>query len=619
MATITLTPTQITYFSRVRTQVIRENQRRASLDSPWTSAGMTTQSTEWSGSYVVHYGETPIYPTTSKTTKWGSWQSTTTVAALSRYRDKTETVKFCTMLVGFDTSGIEGTITGASLRLYATGGGETAASVDIAKITEPWDASTVNYNTQPDTSTLLTDQSFPLTAWTAYDVSTALTGYGFSVHDDTFGNGTDKVKEIPASGDLAPQLLVTYTPYNSTVKTVTENVEMNGTAQGTVTLERYNDSYTHTVKVSLGTESQTFDDVATSVSFTLPASWINQVPNAPKGLATVSVWTYDASGNQVGVVSTATFNAVVPEDIVPSVTVTAEPVNENTTVSGWGIYIQGYSKVKLTATGTAGTGATVARYAFTGAGVAQTGETNICTSNVLAVAGDQTWQVTVTDSRGRTASATVTGAVVAYFAPTISVFEAYRCLSDGTRDDFNGTYARAQGTYSFASCNGNNDATGTLTYSRYGYSSVTTVTTDAESGTLYQFGNGNLDVTNSYVVTMTVTDTLGVSTTAQAIINITTGSLFLGLKGDRISFGKPVTRAGLDCHFPAYFRDTVTLEGDPLGVESGGTGGNTKATARQGIGIFEGTVDPETMGKDELDALGMAEGDYYIWYEAQPE
>lgn len=619
MATIALSPTQITYIQTIQTKVIREMQNRTSLDTPWGKTTYTTVSDSYSGG--ENFADASyVYPTTDKTTAWGSWTNPSggSIITLIRVRNKTEKIKHKQMLVQFDTTGVAGTITGASLRLYATGGGTDDAKPTVYKITSAWDTDTVKWSNQPTKTEILTDQSLPLSVWTAFDVSGHLDGHGFALHDSVVGSN-NKLKELPRTGDLAPQLLVTYTPYNSTVKTVTENVEMNGTAQGTVTLERYNDSYTHTVKVSLGTESQTFDDVATSVSFTLPASWNNQVPNAPTGLATVSVWTYDASGNQVGVVSTATFNAAVPEDIVPSVTVTAEPVNENATVSGWGIYIQGYSKVKLTATGTAGTGATVARYAFTGAGVAQTGETNICTSNVLAVAGDQTWQVTVTDSRGRTAFATVTGTVVAYFAPTISVFEAYRCLSDGTRDDFNGTYARAQGTYSFASCNGNNDATGTLTYSRYGYSSVTTVTTDAESGTLYQFGNGNLDVTNSYVVTMTVTDTLGVSTTAQAIINITTGSLFLGLKGDRISFGKPVTRAGLDCHFPAYFRDTVTLEGDPLGVESGGTGGNTKATARQGIGIFEGTVDPETMGKDELDALGMAEGDYYIWYEAQPE
>ena len=48
----------------------------------------------------------------------------------------------------------------------------------------------------------------------------------------------------------------------------------------------------------------------------------------------------------------------------------------------------------------------------------------------------------------------------------------------------------------------------------------------------------------------------------------------------------PPTRAGFDCHFDAYFRGNVTLEGDPLSVGSGGTGGNTPAAAREGIGAW---------------------------------
>lgn len=607
MATITLSPTQITYIQTIQTKVIREMQNRTSLDTPWGETTYTTVSDSYSGGGENFADASYVYPTTDKTTAWGSWTNPSggSTITLIRVRNKTEKIKYKQMLVQFDTTGVAGTITGASLRLYATGGGTDDAKPTVYKITSAWDTDTVKWSNQPTKTEILTDQSLPLSVWTAFDVSGHLDGHGFALHDSVVGSNS-KLKELPRTGDLAPQLLVTYTPYNSTVKTVTENVEMNGTAQGTVTLERYNDSYTHTVKVSLGTESQTFTDVVTSVSFTLPASWNNQVPNAPKGLATVSVWTYDTSGNQVGVVSAATFNAVVPEDIVPSVTVTAEPVNENTTVNGWGIYIQGYSKVKLTATGTAGTGATVVRYAFTGAGVAQTGETNICTSNVLAVAGDQTWQVTVTDSRGRTAKAACTGTVHPYFAPAISLLEAYRCLSDGSRDDLAGTYGRAQGTYAYASCGGNNTVTGIIKYALYGSPSESTVTEEAESGTLYQFGGGNLDVTKSYVVTMTVTDAVGGTATAQTIINTVSGSLFIGLNNDRISFGKPPTRAGLDCHFRAYFRETVTLEGDPLGVESGGTGGNTKSTARNGIGIYTGTTPPE-------EVTGLEEGDIYLY------
>lgn len=576
MAIITLSPSQIAYVQQINTKVVQERQIRGSLDDSWGSSTLTTKSSTWSGTGDNFSSASYVYPTTDKSTAWGSWSTT---SQLIRTRDKTETIKHKQMLVQFDTSGIEGTITGATLRFYATSGGSTAASVDVSKITEAWSTSTVTWSNKPDMTTILSEQSLPLTTWTAFDVSGALDGYGFALYDDAYGDN-QKLKEIPKTGNLAPQLLVTYTPYNSRISAVTESVEMNGTAQGTVTLEKYNDSYTHTVKVSLGTESQTFENVDTTVSFTLPASWIYQVTNASKGVATVSCWTYDTSGNQVGAVSSATFYAVVPEGIVPSATLTGMPINENEAVNGWGILLQGYSKIKLTSTGTAGTGATVTSYTFSGSGVSQSGADYECTSNVLSSSGEQTWQVTVTDSRGRTATASFVGEITPYFAPALSVFEAYRCLEDGTRDDFNGTYGRAQGTYSFASCNGNNTATGTIKYNQYGYSYATTVTEGADSGTLYQFGNGGIDLTKSYVVTMTVTDALGASTSAQAVINITTGSLFIGLNGDRISFGKPVSRAGLDCHFPAYFRDTVTLEGEYPDIQCIASAGGHNAIYR---------------------------------------
>lgn len=560
MATITLSPKQIVYVQTINTKLVLETQRRASLDDSWSRVSLVTKESTWSGGGENFASSTYVYPTTDKTTVFQSWTNTSggSLITLSRQQYKTETIKHKQMLVQFDTSSVEGTITGATLRVYAASGGSTAASVDVSKITESWTASTVTWSNKPDMTTLLSEQALPLTSWTAFDVFNALDGYGFALYDDQYGDN-QKLKEIPKTGNLAPQLLVTYTPYNSKVKSVTSSVAMDGATQGTITLERYNSAYTHTVKISLGSESQTFTGVATSVSFTLPASWVNQVPNATQGVATVTCWTYDTSGKQVGSTSSATFTATVPSSVKPSVSsLTASVVNDNTTVKGWGIYLQGYSKVKLKAAGTAGTGATISSYTFSGTSVSQSGTSTTCTSSVLNSSGSQKWTVKITDSRGRTATASVSKTVIAYSSPSITSLEAYRCLEDGTRDDLAGTYGKAKGTYSFASCSGKNTVTGVLKYSS------TTVSSDAKSGTLYQFGGGNLDVAKSYVVTMTVTDALGTSTTLTAVIPSTSGSLFVGMNNDRISFGKPVSRAGLDCHFPAYFRDTVTFEGKVL-------------------------------------------------------
>ena len=72
---------------------------------------------------------------------------------------------------------------------------------------------------------------------------------------------------------------ISYDPANSSISSVTENVPMDGTTQGMVTIERYGTSYTHTVKITLGTETQTFENVVASCTFTLRRS-----PHGERGL-----------------------------------------------------------------------------------------------------------------------------------------------------------------------------------------------------------------------------------------------------------------------------------------------------------------------------------------------
>ena len=271
----------------------------------------------------------------------------------------------------------------------------------------------------------------------------------------------------------------------------------------------------------------------------------------------------------------------MPDTVIPTVTLAKSIINANETVNGWGIALQGYSQIKLTATAQPGTGATIAGYAFTGPGAAQSGTNAECTSNVLTATGELTYKVTVTDSRGRTASAAVTETCYQYYQPAIGL-SVYRCTEDGTPDDAGGTYGSAMPTYDIAPCGGHNTAVAVLRYKSTGAWSV--IESNAASGQAYIFGV--IDKASSYTVELTVTDALGAAPARAEILQPVTGSLFIGLNRDRVSMGMPPTRAGFDCHFDAYFRGNVTLEGDPLGVDSGGTGGNTPARAREGIGAW---------------------------------
>ena len=91
-----------------------------------------------------------------------------------------------------------------------------------------------------------------------------------------------------------------------------------------------------------------------------------------------------------------------------------------------GMYLKGISKATLTATAVGAQGSTIpsSNYAMTGGG--NTGNTNPWTTPTLVAVGVNAMSVTVTDSRGRTATRTENITVVDYTNPTISLVLAER-------------------------------------------------------------------------------------------------------------------------------------------------------------------------------------------------
>lgn len=340
--------------------------------------------------------------------------------------------------------------------------------------------------------------------------------------------------------------------------TVTSSVPADGSTQGTVTITRYNSSYTHTVVVSLGSRSQTFTSVATSKTFTIPTAWCDQMPNTTSKVGTVTVTTYSGSSNLGS--TTKNFTVTVPSSVKPTVSLAGTNQSTNSTVSGWGILVQGYSTIKLTATASAGTGSSIASIVFSGESVSQTGTTTTCTSSLLKNAGSKTWTCKVTDARGRTASATLTRTIYEYFATSISSLTAKRSNSSGTAAPADGTYINAKGTYTFASCNGHNSASvKKIEYKLHTASSWTTGQSSATSGTAYTFGGGNISILSTYDVRMTVTDALGSTATYTVNVSSVQGVSF-GLNGQCARFGGPVQYSDrFECDWNAQFDKVVDV------------------------------------------------------------
>ena len=76
--------------------------------------------------------------------------------------------------------------------------------------------------------------------------------------------------------------------------------------------------------------------------------------------------TIDTSGASLGSYSYG-FTVTVPSSVVPTISsISASPVNDNSVISSWGIYVYGKSKAKLTINGAAGAyGSTIRSYSIT--------------------------------------------------------------------------------------------------------------------------------------------------------------------------------------------------------------------------------------------------------------
>lgn len=148
----------------------------------------------------------------------------------------------------------------------------------------------------------------------------------------------------------------------------------------------------------------------------------------------------------------------------------------------FGGYVQGKSKVNVSVAASGAYYSSISSYKITVDGVTLYGQT--ITSGILTSSGSKSVVVTVTDSRGRTATATRSINVLAYTAPTITSFTCNRSNSSGVESN-EGTYLKANINFSIASVNSKNSKSWSLQYKRQNASEWTTLT----SGSVYAYNS----------------------------------------------------------------------------------------------------------------------------------
>lgn len=267
----------------------------------------------------------------------------------------------------------------------------------------------------------------------------------------------------------------------------------------TINTPAVNSAYRHTLRYSFGGASGTIaTDIASSVSWTPPVSLANQIPSATAGSGTIYCDTY--SGSTLLGTKSVSITLTVPGSVVPSAGTLSAALAEDT--SGTGLYVKGMGKAKLTLSGASGIyGSSITSYTITGGG--WTATNSALTTGTLASAGNITFTVTVTDSRGRKASTTRTISVIDYTKPGVAVCDVYRCDADGNRKKA-GTYFAVEINASYSAITGNTLSI-TARYKKQSESSYGTAANVTNNGKTV-LGGGNIGASTTYDVLVTVAD-----------------------------------------------------------------------------------------------------------------
>ena len=356
----------------------------------------------------------------------------------------------------------------------------------------------------------------------------------------------------------------------------------------TLNISAADTSFTHTIlwrKSDAYQTTQTVEAGVTAAMFMVPSSW-------PVGSASVTLTTY-LNGDQVGAAQTYTWTVVVDGSVTyPTAgSLSTALVQDSRVPSAWGLFVQGYSKALLTLSGySAGTSASIASIELTLGAQTQAGTGSTFTTDVITQTGELTPAAKIINSFGNASSTEGSPITVyPYENPKINSLIAYRCLSDGTPNDY-GTYIAVTVNAAISSVNGKNQLVSlqvqykatTATSWSTGISIESGVTKIiaaglATDGTLYQIRAVAID---------SIQNLAGTSTTKTANVLTSECVLFFKDGGLNVSVGFQGSRDNafeVSENWHIYHGDQQ-IDGI-TSIQWGGTGASTVAGARNALGL----------------------------------
>lgn len=357
----------------------------------------------------------------------------------------------------------------------------------------------------------------------------------------------------------------------------------------TIYTNRVSTATTHTLLYTFGNTSGTIaTGVGASVSWTPALTLAAQIPSATSGTCTITCQSYN--GGVLTGTRTYTLTLNVPSTIVPSISsVTVEDTN-STVATRIQAYVKTLSTLSVDITATGSYGSTVTSYRTSLDGVTYTAA-SFTASKKLSASGDMTLTVTVTDSRGRTATYTETLTVLDYSYPSIRLFKADRCNSDGSAAQLDGINVRYSFEGGVVSLNNKNALVCVVYYKLASDTEwtkseslpVTSYNLSATDKVLTQ----TFDALASYDLKVRLQDYFYY---VEQAVSIGTKGVIMDFLADGtgIAFGKVAETSGY-----AEFGWPLKLS-EPLEVAQGGTGASTAAGARSALGAVNKAGDTMT-------------------------
>ena len=315
--------------------------------------------------------------------------------------------------------------------------------------------------------------------------------------------------------------------FGASVQTIGSNM--------TILLNAADSSFHHNVMYSWGATSGTVATKAqNSVAWMIPMDFCTGVPNGTQGTLFITVETFTSNGVSLGKVTRSTA-CNVPASVVPTVDSITVSDSGGSVPSDWGVYVRGKSRLHVNVAASGRYYSRIVGYSIKALGVTVT--SNDVDVGIISESGTVSIEVTVTDSRGRTATRTTSIPVENYAEPVIEAFSVERANNSGVAVD-NGTYAKIPLKASGSSVSGKNAVEAKIYHMRSDATEWTLAQTIPVQYSIDQTVMiANMIASRSYAIKVEVTDVFR-TTVAEAKLNAEGAVIGWMPGGIGISFGK---------------------------------------------------------------------------------